>query len=90
MKINTHKSDSRGKQITAVSIFDILTVFLIAMTANRMGFGRLRIINDNTVKTVTKIRYSLPQSSNVMIKVFDILGNEIETLVDEEKPVITY
>ncbi len=55
-----------------------------------MGFGRLRIINDNTVKTVTKIRYSLPQSSNVMIKVFDILGNEIETLVDEEKPIITY
>jgi hypothetical protein len=35
-------------------------------------------------------RYSVPQSSNVMIKVFDILGIKIETLVNEEKPVGTY
>ncbi|MGB5893764.1 MAG: YCF48-related protein, partial [Ignavibacteriaceae bacterium] len=34
----------------------------------------------------TKIKYSVPQSSQVIIKVFDILGNEIETLVNEEKP----
>lgn len=33
----------------------------------------------------TKIKYSVPQSSNVIIKVFDVLGNEIETLVKEEK-----
>jgi len=26
----------------------------------------------------------------VVIKVFDVLGNEIETLVDEEKPIGTY
>ena len=28
--------------------------------------------------------------SKVIIKVFDVLGNEIETLVDEEKPSGTY
>jgi photosystem II stability/assembly factor-like uncharacterized protein len=38
----------------------------------------------------TKIRYSIPQTSNVVIKVFDILGNEIETLVNEEKQTGTY
>jgi len=38
----------------------------------------------------TKIKYSIPQSSNVVIKVFDMLGNEIETLVDEQKPTGTY
>ena len=38
----------------------------------------------------TTIRYSLPQSSNVVIKIFDVLGNEIETIVNEEKPVGTY
>ena len=38
----------------------------------------------------TKIKYSVPHSSNVTIKVFDILGNEIETLVNEEKPVGRY
>jgi hypothetical protein len=37
-----------------------------------------------------KIRYSVRQSSNVIIKVFDILGNENETLVNEEKPAGSY
>jgi photosystem II stability/assembly factor-like uncharacterized protein len=44
----------------------------------------------NPFNPSTKIRYSIPQSSNVIIKVFDILGNEIETLVDEEKSIGTY
>ena len=38
----------------------------------------------------TKIIYSVPQSSKIIIKVFDVLGNEIETLVNEEKSVGTY
>jgi hypothetical protein len=38
----------------------------------------------------TKIKYSLPQTSLVQIKVFDVLGNEIETLVNEEKLAGTY
>jgi CubicO group peptidase (beta-lactamase class C family) len=38
----------------------------------------------------TKIKYSVPQSSNVILKIFDVLGNEIETLVNQEKPSGTY
>lgn len=44
----------------------------------------------NPFNPSTKIKYSVPKSSNVVIKVFDILGNEIETLVNEEKPAGTY
>ena len=44
----------------------------------------------NPFNPSTKIKYSIPQSSNVVIKVFDILGNEIETLVSEENPAGTY
>jgi hypothetical protein len=44
----------------------------------------------NPFNPITKIKYSIPQSSNVVIKVFDVLGNEIETLVNEEKPAGTY
>lgn len=40
----------------------------------------------NPFNPVTTIKYSIPQSSNVIIKVFDVPGNEIETLVNEEKP----
>jgi hypothetical protein len=44
----------------------------------------------NPFNPSTKIKYSVLQSSNVVLTVIDILGNEIETLVDEEKPAGTY
>jgi len=39
----------------------------------------------NPFNPITKIEYSIPHSSDVNIKVFNILGNEIITLVDEFK-----
>ena len=44
----------------------------------------------NPLNPSTKIRYSLPQLSKVVIKVYDILGREIVTLVNEEKQTGTY
>ena len=44
----------------------------------------------NPFNPSTKIIYSVSQLSNVTIKIFDVLGNEIETLVSEEKPIGTY
>jgi hypothetical protein len=44
----------------------------------------------NPFNPTTRIKYSVPQSSNVVLKVFDILGNEIETLVNEEKSIGIY
>ena len=44
----------------------------------------------NPFNPTTKISYSIPQLSKVVIKVYDILGNEIETLVNQEKPAGTY
>ena len=44
----------------------------------------------NPFNPLTKIEYSIPQSSEVEIKVFDVLGNELETLINEEKPAGTY
>ena len=39
----------------------------------------------NPFNPVTEIKYSIPQTSNVKLKVFDIVGNEVATLVDEIK-----
>jgi hypothetical protein len=44
----------------------------------------------NPFNPSTKIRYSIPETSKVVIKVNDILGNEIATLVKEDKPSGTY
>jgi len=38
----------------------------------------------NPFNPSTTIRFSLPQRSYVMLKVFDVLGREVATLVDEE------
>ncbi len=44
----------------------------------------------NPFNPTTKIKYTASHLSRVQIKVYDILGNEIETLVNEEKPAGIY
>jgi len=44
----------------------------------------------NPFNPSTTIRYEIPEGSFVTLKVFDILGNEITTLVNEEKPAGSY
>ena len=44
----------------------------------------------NPFNPSTKIKYSIPQSSKVVVKVFDMLGKEVTTLVNEEKQAGTY
>ena len=44
----------------------------------------------NPFNPVTKIEYQVPSFSHVTLKLYDILGNEIATLVDEEKSFGVY
>jgi hypothetical protein len=44
----------------------------------------------NPFNPSTKIKYSIPQSSNVVIKVFNVVGDEVSTLVDGQKQAGTY
>jgi len=72
-------------------------VWVIKLTHNPVSVDNtIEIIDDynifqnfpNPFNPSTKIKYSVPKSSSVVIKVFDVLGNE--TLVNEEKPTGTY
>jgi len=60
------------------------------LSTNIPSFFTLEQNYPNPFNPSTTLRYSLPQSAQVQIKVSDVLGNEIETLVNEEKPVGTY
>jgi hypothetical protein len=44
----------------------------------------------NPFNPITTIKYQIPELSFVTLKVFDVLGNEIETLVREEKTFGNY
>ncbi|HMU44428.1 MAG TPA: alpha/beta hydrolase-fold protein, partial [Ignavibacteriaceae bacterium] len=44
----------------------------------------------NPFNPSTTIKYSIPTSNFVTIKVYDVLGNEVAALVNEEKPAGTY
>lgn len=44
----------------------------------------------NPFNPSTEIHYSIPVKGNVSLRVFDLLGNEIATLVNTEKPAGSY
>jgi hypothetical protein len=44
----------------------------------------------NPFNPTTTIKYSIPKLSFVTLKVFDVLGNEVAVLVNEDKPVGKY
>ena len=44
----------------------------------------------NPFNPITTIKYQIPELNFVTIKVFDVLGSEIATLVNEEEPIGSY
>jgi photosystem II stability/assembly factor-like uncharacterized protein len=44
----------------------------------------------NPFNPVTKIKYQIPETSFITLKIYDVLGNEIATLVNDEKPAGNY
>ncbi len=65
----------------------------IVFVAGDSGLLSVYFLNQNfpnPFNNSTVIKYSVPQISFVTLKVYDVLGNEIATLVNEEKNVGTY
>ncbi|MCU0342480.1 MAG: T9SS type A sorting domain-containing protein [Ignavibacterium sp.] len=44
----------------------------------------------NPFNPSTRIKYSVAQSSKVVLKIYDVLGKEVATLINEERPIGNY
>jgi len=44
----------------------------------------------NPFNPSTKISYAIPKQNNVTLKIFDVLGSEVATIVNKEQPQENY
>ena len=77
----------RLKQIDFIGTFEYSDIVEIEIVPAKFS---LEQNYPNPFNPSTLIKYQIPVSDNVTIKVYDVLGNEITTLVNEFKPAGSY
>ena len=85
--INSFTAQYRLKQIDFNGDFSYSDI--IDVKTSKANYQLLQNF-PNPFNPITKIRYSVPSLTRVQLKVFDILGAEIATLVNEDKPAGNY
>ena len=76
--------------IWRLPLSEILTSVNETANYNMLRNYELKQNFPNPFNPVTKISYAIPQNSFVELKVFNLLGQEIATLVNQEKPAGNY
>jgi hypothetical protein len=77
-------------QAEVTSLYNGLTFVVDHNNSNMPDKFILEQNYPNPFNPTTKIKYSVPLLSNVQVNIFDVLGNEIETLVNAEKTAGNY
>lgn len=77
--------DFTGELLNSISVFDSIPSGIQSQDIISYSFNLFQNY-PNPFNSKTIINFSVPNESFLTLKVFDILGNEITTLVNEERP----
>ncbi|NNG26439.1 MAG: T9SS type A sorting domain-containing protein, partial [Ignavibacteriaceae bacterium] len=66
------------------------TIFAEVLNENNVKEYKLSQNYPNPFNPRTKIKYQIPELSFVTLKIYDVLGNKVATLFNEEKPAGSY
>ena len=77
-----NKDISNTYSINTVNCYDTLN---LGITSHNSGGNSPVILYPNPVSNESVIKYSLSEANKVQIKIFDMLGNEISTIVNEHQ-----
>ena len=82
------RSDTESSRVAQLMIMAGRTDSTISSINNQVVVSEYRLEQNypNPFNPVTTIQYQVPVTEWVILKVYDMLGNEITTLVNEEKP----
>jgi hypothetical protein len=82
------RSDTESSRVAQLMILAGRTDSTISSINNQVVVSEYRLEQNfpNPFNPVTTIQYQVPVTEWVILKVYDMLGNEITTLVNEEKP----
>ena len=83
-----------GRQVMADAAIDVLQNYpsnTLAVETNEMAPESISITNyPNPFNPTTTIEYSIPSDCNIKIAIYDISGNTIKNIVNENKPKGNY
>ena len=89
-RVRVRDASSLSLQDMSDSVFTIITSTNISENNSILTKYKLSQNYPNPFNPTTKISYSLPKSSLVQLKIYNLLGQEITTLVNEEKAAGNY
>jgi len=87
--VSAKHGDNSGSNRGSAYIYYNFTTDVEVEPTNAVSFN-LNQNFPNPFNPTTKIKYQIPEISFVTLKVYDVLGNEVAILVNDEKPIGGY